>query len=86
MRAKLLAEEGRVDEAEELATEAVRLGERTDFLSIHGAALLDLGMVLRHSGKAEEADAALVQALELFHRKGDVVSAARAELLRASAM
>jgi tetratricopeptide (TPR) repeat protein len=80
VRAKLLAEQGRADEAEELAAEAVRLGERTDFLTVHGAALLDLGTVLRCGGRAEEADAAIRKAVELFRRKGDVVSAERAEL------
>jgi Flp pilus assembly protein TadD len=80
VRAKLLAEEGRGDEAGELAAEAVRLGERTDFLTVHGAALLDLGTVLRRGGRADEADAAIRAAVELFRRKGDVVSAERAEL------
>jgi tetratricopeptide (TPR) repeat protein len=80
VRAKLLAAQGRAEEAEELAAEAVRLGERTDFLTVHGAALLDLGTVLAHAGQAEEAAAAIGEALELFRRKGDVVSAERAEL------
>jgi DNA-binding SARP family transcriptional activator len=86
VRAKLLAARGRAGEAEELAEEGVRLGARTDFLTVHAAALLDLGTVLRHGGRAGDADAAIEKALELFRRKGDVVSAERAELARAAPM
>jgi Flp pilus assembly protein TadD len=76
VRAKLLAAE-RGDEAHALAAEAVRLAERTDFLTIHAEALVDLAEVLRRGGRADEADAALAEALELFERKGDVASLAR---------
>ena len=58
VRAKLLAGEGRADEAQALADEAVRLAERTDFLTLHADALLDLGEVLSAGGRADEADAA----------------------------
>jgi tetratricopeptide (TPR) repeat protein len=76
VRAKLLAAE-RWDEAHSLAAEAVRLAERTDFLTIHAEALVDLAEVLRQGGRADEADAALAEALALFERKGDVASLAR---------
>jgi DNA-binding SARP family transcriptional activator len=76
VRAKLRAAE-RWDEAHALAAEAVRLAERTDFLTIHAEALVDLAEVLRQGGRTDEADAALAEALELFERKGDVASLAR---------
>jgi DNA-binding SARP family transcriptional activator/class 3 adenylate cyclase/tetratricopeptide (TPR) repeat protein len=81
VRAKLLAPE-RWDEAHELATEAVRLAERTDFLTIHAEALVDLAEVLRRGGRADEAAASLAAAQELFERKGDVASAARVRALQ----
>jgi tetratricopeptide (TPR) repeat protein len=84
VRAKLLAAEGRLEEAEELAAEAVRLAERTDFLTLHADALMDLGEVLGESGRAD-ADAAVEAALELYRRKGDVVSSERARARLAAA-
>jgi DNA-binding SARP family transcriptional activator/class 3 adenylate cyclase/tetratricopeptide (TPR) repeat protein len=81
VRAKLLAPQ-RWDEAHELATEAVRLAERTDFLTIHADALVDLAEVLRRGGRADEAAASLSAAQELFERKGDVASAARVRALQ----
>jgi DNA-binding SARP family transcriptional activator/class 3 adenylate cyclase len=78
VRAKLLADEGHGDEAEALATEAVRLAEPTDFLVLHADALLDLAAVLRHDRRWDEVDAAVRAGLELYLRKGDAVSAGRA--------
>ncbi len=50
--ARLLADQGSWEEAEALATEAVRLAERTDFLTLHAEALVDLSEVLvRGSGR-----------------------------------
>ena len=45
---------------------------------IRGDALLDLAEVLRLGGRAAEADGAARRALELYERKGNRVSAARA--------
>jgi tetratricopeptide (TPR) repeat protein len=56
-------------EAEALAREAVALIERTDDLNFQGAALADLGEVLIGADRAEEAAAALAQALERYERK-----------------
>ena len=47
VQAKVLAHEGRCDEAESLAREAVALAEPTDLLSHRGDAMLDLAEVLR---------------------------------------
>jgi DNA-binding SARP family transcriptional activator len=78
VRAKLHAAQGRLDEAEALAAEAVHLAERTDFLTDHAQALLDLGTVYHLGGKSEDANAAIRAALELHRQKGNHVSAERA--------
>jgi tetratricopeptide (TPR) repeat protein len=80
-RATLLAGEGGLEEAERLAGEAVRLAERTDFLADRAEALLGLGLVRRQQELTEEANAAIGAAIELYERKGDVVSVARARSL-----
>jgi Flp pilus assembly protein TadD len=77
VRARLLAAEGRPEQAEALAAEAVRLAERTDFLTVHAEVLVSQGMVLREAGRSEEGEAAIRSALELYRRKGDVVSVER---------
>ena len=77
VRAKLLAADGQTEDAEQLATEGVRLAERTDLLTLHAEALRDLGEVLRAGGRPEDADAAARAALDLYLQKGDVVSAGR---------
>ena len=69
---------GDMEEGETLAREAVRLAEPTDQLVMQADALLDLADVLEWAGKPAEAEAALRRALELYVRKGDIVSAARA--------
>jgi class 3 adenylate cyclase len=77
--AKILARQGRGDEAEALAREAVQLAARTDFLTHHGDAFLDLAEVLELNGRPAEAEAAVREGLQLYRRKGDLVSAERAE-------
>lgn len=66
-------------EAVELATQAVRAGGRSDWLCLHGDALLDLAEVSRRAGRDDEAHAAAEQALALYERKGDLSSMARAQ-------
>ncbi len=51
VRAVVLAERGRADDAERLATEAVELSERTDCLNDRGAALEDLARVHDLAGR-----------------------------------
>jgi predicted ATPase/DNA-binding SARP family transcriptional activator len=78
-RAKLLARAGDVDAAERLAREGVALAEETpDFLLLRADALLDLGEVLATTGDRAGAVEATEEALELYERKGNVVSAAAA--------
>ena len=78
VRAKLLARSGRIEEAEELAHEAVRLIAQTNMVTRHGDTLLDLAEVWRLAGRAAAAEAAASDALELFNSKGNLVSAAYA--------
>jgi tetratricopeptide (TPR) repeat protein len=82
VRGKLLALEGRTDEAEALAAEAVRLAERTDFLTLRAEAQLDLAEVLNAGGRPDEASAATQRALELYRQKGDLVSLQTVEVQR----
>jgi len=82
-RAKALARKGRLDEALPLAREAVTLAEQTDMLITHGLVLMDLAEVLRLAGRREEAARAVDEAVRVFERKGNVVSAAKARTLLA---
>jgi tetratricopeptide (TPR) repeat protein len=77
-QAKVLAGEGRGDEAQALAREAVALIEETDLLSHRGDAMLDLADVLRTCGRDADAERATAAALALYERKGNVAAAARA--------
>jgi tetratricopeptide (TPR) repeat protein len=77
-RAKALARRGELDTAERLAREAVALAEQTDFLNLHGNALMDLTTVLRHGRRLEDAAAAAAAATALYERKGNLVGAEEA--------
>ena len=68
---------GRHAEGEAMAREAVDFAEMTDLLDLQGDALSDLAEVLASAGKAEEARAALEQALDRYERKRNLVMAAR---------
>jgi tetratricopeptide (TPR) repeat protein len=81
VQAKILAREGRCQEAEELAREAVALLEPTDLLSHRGDAMLDLADVLRTCARTEEADRVTRAGLALYELKGNATAAARAQLL-----
>ena len=75
VRARVLADRGERAEAIALASEAVELLRQTDAAVTQADALVDLGHVLRNGGQREAARAALEEALQLFERKGNVVSA-----------
>ena len=76
--AKATARLGRLDEAEQLAAEAVRLAAATDYLDMYAYALLSRAEVLALAGKPDEAASAVREARELFARKGNVVAEGRA--------
>jgi predicted ATPase len=82
-RARVLALTGRAEEAERIAAEAVALAAETVDSSLQGDALLDLGIVLRRTGRDDEASTAFEAAAEIYERKEDLVSAARVRALLA---
>jgi tetratricopeptide (TPR) repeat protein len=81
VRAKLLARQGESEGVERLAREAVELASETDFLVLHGDALMDLAEVLRTAGRNEESVPVVQEALQLYEQKGNVVAAERARNL-----
>jgi predicted ATPase/class 3 adenylate cyclase len=84
-RAKVCASRGEHEEAERHAREAVGLAAATDALDLHGNALIDLADTLALAGRNEEAAACVAEALRLYERKGNDVSAARARARLAGA-
>ncbi len=78
VHARLLARDGKLEEAEELAREGVAIAAETDLLWFHGDALLDLADVLKVAGRFGEASSAAREALALYERKENVASAATA--------
>ena len=77
VRAKLIAQQGDLEEAERLARDAAARAGRTDYLNLHGRVLSDLAEVLALAGKPDEATDVLEQALVLYERKGNMVMAER---------
>ena len=57
VRAKVMARQGRIDEAEKLAQEAVTISESTDFLNTRADALVDLAQIHRRAGRLRRSDA-----------------------------
>ncbi len=79
VRGIVLAGQGRAHDAERMAREAVDLMAGTDYLNDHADALEDLARVYDLGGDAEAARQARADAMTLFVRKGNVVSAVRLE-------
>jgi tetratricopeptide (TPR) repeat protein len=82
--ARLLAGQGRGDDAGRLAAEAVALADRTDMLNLRAGALLDLAETARLRGLPGDAAGAAGLALSLYEQKGNAAAAAavRADLVR----
>jgi tetratricopeptide (TPR) repeat protein len=78
--ARILADQGRYREAEELARSAAGLAAQTDFLSEHADTLLQLSHVLVKARQVSEAHSVATEALDLYQRKGNLPGAR--ELLR----
>jgi class 3 adenylate cyclase/tetratricopeptide (TPR) repeat protein len=76
VRAKLLARQGDLAEAEALAHEATALAAGSEDLELRAKASTDLADVLRLAGRAQESTAALQEALHLHERKGNAPAAA----------
>jgi class 3 adenylate cyclase len=77
VRAKVMAIRGEREEGETLAREAVAIVESTDYLDMRGDAWMSLAEVLTRVARPGAAEA-VEQALALYERKGNLVSAARA--------
>ena len=78
VRAKLLADAGRHEEAAGLLGEAVSLLDRTDALTYQADARLDQAHVLMRAGAVDASRAALEEALRLYELKGNATAAASA--------
>jgi class 3 adenylate cyclase/predicted ATPase len=76
-RARALAGRGDFETARQFGREAVSLRRQSDAPVLLAEALADLAEVERLAGDQAGADAALGEALALFERKGDIVSARR---------
>jgi class 3 adenylate cyclase/tetratricopeptide (TPR) repeat protein len=77
-RAKVLSLHGEPDASVALAQAAVARAAASDWLSLHGDALLDLAEVLARAGRRVDAAAAAEAALVLYERDGDLASADQA--------
>ncbi len=84
VRAKVLAARGELEEAERVAAEGTAFADRSDLLNMAGDAHLDLGIVLVAAGRADQATGEFETAAELYRRKGNLASLARAEATRSS--
>ncbi len=73
----MLTARGELQEAEDLAREAARIADSTDWLFDQGEVLWALADVLDAASRPDEARATFQQALDRFERKGDVMDAAR---------
>ena len=79
--AMVVGREGEIDTAIALGREAIEMRRRSDAIVLLADALTDFGEVLRFSGRDDEARAARSEALRLYERKGDVISAGRLRVL-----
>ena len=79
--ARVRAQQGRVDEAERMAREAVAYFAHTDYSTDRTWVLMDLAEVLRLAGRSGEAIATIHEAIALFEQREDEVSAAHAREL-----
>ena len=73
--ARVLARQGKADQALELAGEAVDIVMATDHLNEQADALVDLALVNEAAERPDEAAAALLAAGELYDAKGNLVRA-----------
>jgi tetratricopeptide (TPR) repeat protein len=78
LRAKGLARKGEAADAERFARAALAIVGATDYVNLRAEALMSLGEVLRLQDRDGEAQAAVEEALNLLHRKGNVVEEANA--------
>jgi predicted ATPase/class 3 adenylate cyclase len=73
-QARVLSSRGSLEEAEELAREAVQMFQDAESLSGQGDVRMDLAEVLRTAGKSADAEQVAREALAFYERKGNRVS------------
>jgi ATP/maltotriose-dependent transcriptional regulator MalT len=78
VRAKVLAAEGSIAEAESLAREAVEIIRSSEEPDAQGEALMGLAEIMMLAGRSEEAETTAREALGRFDGKGNIVAAERA--------
>jgi tetratricopeptide (TPR) repeat protein len=81
-RARALVGLGRVQDAVQFGSRAVELADRTDFLNVRADALLAFALTVPVQS---DAVAAVTAAVQLYERKGNVVSAEAARSIASSA-
>jgi hypothetical protein len=69
---------GALEEAERVARDALAIVEPTDLLDLRGDVLLELAVVLRSGGRADEARKCIQTGIGLYKAKGNVVAVERA--------
>jgi class 3 adenylate cyclase/tetratricopeptide (TPR) repeat protein len=79
VQAVVLARRGQTAEAEELVRNAIAISEQSEQLHSRAQSMADLGEVLWLAGRPDEAAEAIAQAQEVWERKGNRVSARRAQ-------
>jgi predicted ATPase/class 3 adenylate cyclase len=77
VRATCIAAAGELAEAEALARDALQAVEQTDDLNRQARVLVDLADIVRRAGRDAEAISLEERALDLYERKGNVVSAGK---------
>ena len=82
-RAKVLAKQGRLDEAEQLVQEALAFAYRTDSLNTRGDARMDAAEVFRLDERPLEAAAQMRKAIHAYDRKGNRTASRKARCLLA---
>lgn len=83
MRSKLLARQGDITAAAELAKQAGDLGRATDALEYQGDAALNLAEVRHLAGDLAGTGEAAGRAIDYYRRKGATARVARAQRLAA---
>src|SRR6266540_735225 len=81
VQAKLLARQGRFDEAEAMGREALEIVDRTGESDHKGDAYIDFAEICRLAGKPAEEQEALRQAIGWYDAKGNLVMAGKARTL-----
>jgi predicted ATPase/DNA-binding SARP family transcriptional activator len=78
IRAKALARRGELEAAELLALESIAFAERSDFLTAHADALIDLAEVLELSERPSDAVHSIEKAIRVYELKGNAFAASHA--------